>query len=178
MSNELSPLPQQLPDQQSPLVDAFATTPHARAAARLLEYQRDRFVAFAAHATVELIENPPLIPVPGAPYYCRGLMAWQGQHIPLIDLQTLLRAYPTELLAKAPVHVLVVAFQRAPYAPLEYGALCAPSLVRMVQVTDDQACALPQDSDLWHWIAASCFSYVGHAVPILDVAKLFTQSPL
>ena len=147
-----------------------------RAAARLLEYHRGRFVAFPAHTTLELIERPPLVEVPGAPYYCRGMVEWQGRQIPLIDLHTLLCAYPKESVYARPLgHVLVLAFQRAPREPLEYGALCAPALLRMVNVTDNQQCALPVDSDLWPWISIACFSHDGQAVPILDTARLFAQ---
>lgn len=149
-----------------------ATAP--RAAARLLEYQRGRFVAFGAHSTLELIERPTVVTVPGAPYYCRGLMAWQGRQLPLLDLHTLLRAYPDDY-AQPLRHVLVLAFQRAPREPLEYGALCAPSLLQMIDVADSQQCALPGDSDLWPWISMACFEYQGQSVPVLDTARLFSQ---
>ena len=104
---------------------AEAASAEPRAAARLLEYQHGAFVAFAAHTTLELIERPPLVEVPGVPYYCRGLVQWQGRRLPLLDLRTLLRAYPDEY-PQALTHVLVLAYQRAPRAQLEYGALCAP----------------------------------------------------
>ena len=151
---------------------AAASAP--RAAARLLEYQRGRFVAFGAHSTLELIDQLKPVSVPGAPYYCRGLIAWQGRQLPLLDLHTLLRAYPDDY-APPLRHVLVLAFQRAPRAPLEYGALCAPSLLQMIDVADDQQCDLPTDSDLWPWISMACFEHQGQPVPVLDAARLFSQ---
>lgn len=149
-----------------------AAAEEARAPARLLEYRRGCFVAFPAHATIGLIDNPQVVTVPGAPYYCLGLMPWQGRQLPLIDLNTLLRAYPD---ANPPPsgHVLVLAYQVAPREPLQYGAVCAPWLVRMVGVTDSQQCDLPVDSDLWPWISLSCFDYEGHAVPVLDTSRVF-----
>lgn len=144
------------------------------AAARLLEYKRDGFVAFAPHTTMALVDSPEVVPVPGAPYYCMGLIPWQDGHVPLLDLNTLLRAYPGGERAP-PGHVLVLAWQEAPGAPLQYGAVCARSLVQMVEVTDDQACELPDDSDLWPWIAVSCFQHEGQAVPIIDTARLFAE---
>lgn len=143
-----------------------------RAPARLLEYRRGGFVAFPAHATVALLDNPVLTPVPGAPYYCPGLIAWQDGRLPLLDLHTLLRAYPD---ADAPPagHVLVLAYQSAPGRPLEYGAVCAPWLVRMIEVADSQQCDLPRDSDLWPWISLACFEHEGRAVPVLDTGRLF-----
>ena len=117
-----------------------------------------------------------MVEVPGAPYYCRGLIGWQGRWLPLLDLNALLRAYP-EREAPASGHVLVLAYQEAPGRPLEYGAVCARLLVRMIEVADSQRCDLPQDSDLWPWVSLSCFEHEGHAVPVLDTRCLFAQPP-
>jgi chemotaxis signal transduction protein len=157
--------------------DAAPLSDEPRAAARLLEYRRGHFVAFPAHATVELVARPALLVVPGSPYYCHGLMAWQGRQIPLLDLNTLLRAYPDER-APAIDHVLVLAYQRAPLQPLEYGAVCAPSLLQMIEVADSQQCELPNHSDLWPLISGSCFRHEGNAVPVLDTGLLFAQAYL
>jgi hypothetical protein len=159
------------PAVQDPQPDVEAP-PEVRAPARLLEYKRGCFVAFPAHATIGLVENPKVVPVPGAPYYCLGLMPWQGRQLPLLDLDTLLRAYPAATPPDSG-HVLVLAYQSAPGRPLEYGAVCAPWLVQMIQVTDAQQCELPPDSDLWPWISLACFEHEGHAVPVLDTARLF-----
>lgn len=145
-----------------------------RAPARLLEYKWGAFVAFPAHTTIALIDNPPVVAVPGAPYYCLGLIEWQGLRLPLVDLNALLRAYPDGESAGGG-HVLVLAYQSTPGAPLEYGAVCARLLVRMVEVADSQRCELPRDSDLWPWIALSCFEHEGRAVPVLDTRRLFGQ---
>jgi len=145
-----------------------------RAPARLLEYRPGRYVAFAPHATVALVDSPDIVAVPGAPYYCLGLMAWQDRHLPLIDLDTLLRAYPNG--REPPTgHVLVLAYQRAANEPLEYGAVCARSLVATVEVSDSDARELPDDSDLWPWIALSCFEHRGQPVPVIDTARLFAE---
>jgi hypothetical protein len=151
-------------------VEAVSDEP--RAPARLLEYKRGCFVAFPAHATIGLIDSPTVVAVPGAPYYCLGLMAWQGRQLPLLDLNTLLRAYP-EKDAPPTGHVLVLAYQIAPGQPLQYGAVCAPWLVRMIEVADSQQCELPADSDLWPWVSLACFDYEGHAVPVLDTSRIF-----
>lgn len=154
--------------------DAAAAHAAPSAAARLLEYRRGGFVAFAPHTTMALVDRPPVTAVPGAPYYCVGLIPWQDGQVPLLDLNTLLRACPGS--EAAPLgHALVLAWQGAPGAPLEYGAVCARSLVQMIDVTDDQACELPSDSDLWPWIASSCFEHAGQAVPVVDTARLFAE---
>ncbi len=144
------------------------------APARLLEYRRGGFVAFAPHTTMALVEAPQLTPVPGAPYYCAGLIPWQDGQVPLLDLNALLLACPPS--TAAPLgHALVLAWQAAPGAPLEYGAVCARSLVQLIDVSDGQACELPSDSDLWPWIAIACFEHGGAPVPVVDTARLFAE---
>ncbi len=145
-----------------------------RAPARLLEYKRGSFVAFPPHTTIALVESPPVSAVPGSPYYCLGLMPWEQRWLPVLDLGTLLRAYAGPRVT-VPGHVLVLAWQAAPGRPLDYGAVCAPLLVRMIEAGDSDECALPQDSDLWPWISLACFGHEGHRVPVLDTARLFGQ---
>ena len=143
------------------------------AVARLVEYSRGKFVALPPHTTLEVIEQPRLATVPGAAYYTRGLLAWQGKYIPVVDLETLLRAYPQPHAAAAPRYALVVAYQTAPGAPVEHGAIALNELPDTATVDDAAACDLPKDSDLWDAIALSCFSIEGKAVPIVDTGALF-----
>ncbi|MDP3702195.1 MAG: chemotaxis protein CheW [Hylemonella sp.] len=150
-------------------------TPAPRALACLLEYARGTCVALPVHAGVELVEQPRVVAVPGMPHFARGLIAWQGRQLPLIDLGRHLE----EGGSPAPVpfsHVLVVAFQTAPGQALDYGALCAPFLVRMIEVTDSQQCPLPVGSERWARMAASCFRYQGQPVPVLETARVFGPS--
>lgn len=159
------------------LDEADAQTPHQvpHAGARLLEYDRGRYVALPLHTTIEVVERPAVVEVPGAPYYALGMMRWQNRWIPVIDLCTLLEAY-LKLSAPPRRHFLVVAYQSAPRQPLEYGAIATVSLPRTVQVHDGQACALPQHSDLWPLIADSCFTENGQApIPIVNTTRLFAQ---
>jgi len=72
-------------------------------------------------------------------------------------------------------HVLVLAYQTAPGKALEYGAVCAPSLISKLEVVDNQQRDLPKNIDLLPRIALSCFEYEGQAVPIVDSASLFAS---
>lgn len=142
--------------------------------ARLIEYAHGRRVALPPHTTLEVVEHPVAVPVPGAAYYAWGLLPWQGQRLPLIDLDAVLRAYPGEQHAKAPRYALVVAYQRAAGHEIEHGAIGLASLPLAVEVHDRNSCDLPDGSDLWPAIALSCFEFEGSAVPIIDTAKLFS----
>lgn len=144
-----------------------------RAVARLIEYAPGRQIALPPHTTIELLENPAVVAVPGAAYYACGLLAWQGRQLPLLDLHALLRAYPGTNRTGAPRYALVLAYQRAPRQPVEHGAISLAVLPQTVAVSDEARCELFADSDLWPLLALSCFRHEGHAVPILDTAKLF-----
>jgi chemotaxis signal transduction protein len=144
----------------------------APALARLAEYAPDRWIALPPHVTLELVEHPQPVPVPGAAAHACGLLAWQGRQLPMLDLGVLLHgggAARDEALRYA----LVVAFQSAPGMPVEHGALRVLELPRTMQVGDDAACELPTDSPLWPQLAASCFECEGRVVPIVDTARLF-----
>jgi chemotaxis signal transduction protein len=142
-----------------------------RAIARLLAWAPARFVALPAHTTLEVIEHPEPVDVPCAPGYVLGLLAWQQQWLPMIDLRAFLEgALPVR---KRPRYALIVAWQSAPGARIEHGALGLESLPETVSVDDGAACLLPLDDGIaWAGIALACFSHGGQPVPILDTARL------
>ena len=158
-----------------------ADEPHQqRAAARpdtalacLLAYAPHAHIALPVHAGVELVEQPQLVPVPGMPHFCRGLLAWQGRRLPLVDFQAYLERPDAAQPAPVPAHVLIVAYQVARGSPIEYGALCAPFLLRMIEVADSQQCLLPAADPRWTGIAISCLVHQGQAIPVLDPARIF-----
>lgn len=157
---------------------AGAPAPQAATAlACMLEYAPGAQIALPIHAGVELVEQPRVVPVPGMPHFCLGLLAWQGRQLPLIDFQAYLQA-PGDAAAPTTVysHVLVVAYQTARGQPIEYGALCAPFLIRMIEVADNQQCPLPAQQPRWTDIAISCLMSQGQAVPVLDPARVFSRS--
>src|SRR5438067_7947493 len=65
-----------------------------RAPARLLEFDWKRYVALPIHTTLEIVERPEIVPVPGAPYYGLGMLRWQGRFLAVLNLCALLNAYP------------------------------------------------------------------------------------
>ncbi len=141
--------------------------------ATLLPYRPDASAALPPHACIEVVEAPAFVPVPGGPYYALGLMPWRGGRIPLLDLDVLLRALPRSGPANPPRWALVVAWPDGDGRGSAFGALALAALPSPAMVEDEQACALPTDSDLWPWIARSCFRHGGQPVPVLDPARLF-----
>lgn len=147
-----------------------------RGIARLIEYRRDRYVAFAPHTTIELVENPSVIEVPGAASYGLGLMSWQNGWLPVIDLAWLLHGRPSsEQHAPAPRYALVLAYQAAPRQPVAHGAIALELLPQFAAVSDTQLCPWPDAHPCWPQLGLSCFAHEGQAVPILDTSRLFTS---
>jgi chemotaxis signal transduction protein len=143
--------------------------------ALLADYAPRRAVAFAPHATLELVERPVVTPVPGAAYYAHGLLRWQTRFVPVIDLHTLLRAHADAAL-RQPRYALVLAWQRAAGAPLEHAAIGLATPPRRLQIgADTAASALPSDSDLWSLIANSCLRDGEQVIPIIDTSRLFAS---
>lgn len=145
----------------------------AGAVAWLIEYRPGFRAALAPYATLELLDQPTLVKVPGAAYYCDTLAAWQGQWLAVLDLHVLLEGYRA---GNAPPlrHLLVLAYQIAPGQALHHAALSLPALPLNVTVQDRMQCALPGGNDLWPALASACFEHEGQPVPVLDTARLFS----
>lgn len=153
--------------------DERAATDSSVVPAQLLNYRNEHCIALPMHTAIEVLDQPRLIDVPGAAYYCKQLVRWRDQWLALLDLDALLLAYEPERARKTLRYVLVVAYQPTPQGPVEYAALALPALPQTVAVSDAAQCELPLDSDLWPDLALSCFRHEGRAVPILDTARLF-----
>lgn len=142
--------------------------------ARLVEFSPGRLVAFPPHTTLEIVENPQAVAVPGMSAHGFGLLAWQGDWIALIDLETLVGNPDLGLSSrKSPRYALVLAYQRRPGSPVEHGAIGMNALPESVTVRDKATCELANDSDAWPLIAISCFRHEGKTVPIVDTGRLF-----
>ena len=145
------------------------------APARILEYAPGRYLALPIHTTLEIVEDPEILPVPGIASYGVGLLKWQESWIPVVDLARLLHGTPTPD-ADKPKYVLSLAYQRIAGEALEYAAVVLPSLPETAFVDNDLFCDLPDDSPHWPSISLSCFTYKEKAAPIVDTGRLFGRS--
>lgn len=120
---------------------------------------------------VHLIENPTLLDAPWSPYYCRQILVWNNLLLPAMDLAAWLRGQPAP---RERTLAGVFAYQARPEAEPDYGALLLAAIPERARVTDDQACALPEQPSGWRTLAISCFQRGGQPVPILDLPFAFT----
>jgi hypothetical protein len=144
-----------------------------KVAARLIEYAPGRRMALPPHTVYGLVEQPAFVEVPGAARYGLGLMTWQDMRLPLLDFDALMHADASAAQTIAPNYALIVAYQSAPNAPIQYGAIGLKTMPQTISVGDDAQCALPEDSARWPLFALSCFQYEDQAIPIVDTARVF-----
>ncbi|HRZ24109.1 MAG TPA: chemotaxis protein CheW [Candidatus Contendobacter sp.] len=142
----------------------------AESTAWVLALDQQLRAAVGEREMVHLIEAPTLLEVPRSPFYCRQVLVWNDAVLPAMDLAAWLRRQPAH---RAQTLVGVFAYQTQPGADPEYGALLLASIPMRASVTDEQACALPQQPDDWRTLAISCFKQNNQPIPILDLPHIF-----
>jgi len=127
----------------------------------------------ATRELLHLIGVPSSFVVPSTPKYCHRVLFWQGNLLPLIDVASRLGGEAGE----APF-VAVVGYQQKRGEYPQFGALQLASPPSQVSVSDEQACKLPPEFEVWNELAISCFEQEGIAVPILNLNRLFGTPPI
>lgn len=131
-------------------------------------------VAAGAHRVVEYLLSPPTRNLPRMPAHCLGILVWQEQMIPVLDLAPVLsQAQPQE---RSVHRAVVLAYQEAPGKVVRYGALVVRAAPVEVWANDDMACPLPEDPPAFKQFSSSCFLHQEKAIPILDTARLFATT--
>ena len=130
----------------------------------------------AAIGELELVhllpDAPALLDVPQSPAYCRKVLVWQQEILPLLNLAARLLGRPV---IGGSGLVAVTAYQEHPGADPRYGALMLSAPPVRVRVADSQACGLPETQSGWRCLALACFEHAGcGSVPVLDLAKVFS----
>lgn len=130
--------------------------------------------AVAERHMVEYVLSPHIVDVPLRPPHCAGVAIWRERWIPVLDLAAA-NASPTD---GHTARAIVLAYQLAPGQPLQHGAVAVHAPPRETWVSDDMACAPPEDLiKRLRQSLVSCFSLHGTPVPIVNVARLFSLSP-
>ena len=142
----------------------------AESTAWVLALDQQLLAAVGEREMVHLIETPTLLEVPRSPFYCRQVLVWNDAVLPAMDLAAWLRGQPAH---RAQTLVGVFAYQTRPGVDPEYGALLLADIPTRTRVTDEQACALPQQPGDWRTLAISCFKQDDQPIPILDLPHIF-----
>jgi chemotaxis signal transduction protein len=124
-----------------------------------------------------LPEEPTTYTVPKTPAHAARVLVWQEHLVPLIDLHVYL--YGGGQLgsgasnSQAMVGVVACAMGSESESRTAFGAFLMSRAPDRIQVSDSQACALPDELATWVAVAASCFRHpLLGPVPVLDLPAI------
>lgn len=148
----------------------------AEAKAWLLPLDEQLLAATGEFEISQIITEPQLYPVPGAPAHCNRVCNWQNRLLPVLDLATWLRGNGSVMRDRSVV--AIAAYREESDALPNYGGLLLAATPRQITVDDNQACPLPARPVNWPRIAISCFRHQDQAVPIIDLGTVFSEALL
>lgn len=145
-----------------------------KSTAWLLDFGETKKVAVGERELLHLLPQPELFDVPLASAYCARVLSWQERLLPVWDLGVWFGDDPDH--RPAPL-AAVIGYQAQGESVPSFGALLLAEPPQRIEVGDEQFCELP-DGLPWPAIAASCFRHGEQAVPILDLAVMFSAANL
>jgi chemotaxis signal transduction protein len=136
----------------------------------LLEANDSLSIAIGDHEMVEFVHAATSFPVPGSPDYCRRVVFWQNNLVPVIDMGVLLGKPSLD----ASAFMSLVAYQQQPGSPLQYLAVKVTTAPEKILVDDAQVSEIPDElsNSLLMPVCHSCFTQGDRRVVILDIAGL------
>ncbi len=138
-----------------------------------LDLGADLHAAVGIREMLHLVPSPELFDVPSTPYYCRQVVIWKDEILPVVDLAAWLTGGERRQQQSL---VGIYAYQTRPGNSPQQGALLLSAIPRRISVSDDQASPLPHNPERWREIACSCFTGKdGISIPVIDLACVFTQ---
>jgi len=144
----------------------------SKAAAWLLKINETIYVAVSRMELVHIISNPVITPLPRAPAYCRNVLIWNDNVLPVADISQLLDGDDNTPYNQT---VAVISYRDNNNA-VQYGGIMLADSPELEHVNNDQLCQLSDDTMNLHAICLSCFnSEKGFHVPIIDMSRLFSS---
>jgi hypothetical protein len=121
-------------------------------------------LALAPCEVIEIVDEPEVHRVPFGPHWCRALLYWRARFLPM--------AVSADGIIEH-LSVVVVAYQPAPRAPLEYAAIPVAGRPRRIDVPTDADCEPPSDCVLAASHLRACFLWEERAIVIPELRSLF-----
>ena len=121
-------------------------------------------LALAPAEVIEVVYGPEVHRVPVGPDWCRWLVYWRDRLLPL----ALSTGFSLDSLS-----VVVVAYQQAPRAALEYAAIAVRGTPRQIDVPCDADCDPPRDGVLAESKVRACFQHEDRSIVVPELRALF-----
>ncbi len=139
----------------------------------ILDFGNSMLAAIGELELVHLDENPKLFTIPKTPLYCQHALIWQETIIPVMDMAVVLQA---QKITRETCYAAIIRYQPDINSPLLFGAILLAKMPERIKVDDNLACPLPENLLAIKSLAVSCFSLNGEAIPIIDMARIFSRS--
>jgi chemotaxis signal transduction protein len=123
-------------------------------------------LALAQCEVIEVVEEPEIHRIPVGPHWCRALVYWREQLLPL--------ALPSDSKAKN-LWIVIVAYQPASGSALEYGAIAVAGMPRQIDVPLDADCEPPAESVLRDAQLRACFRFEDRTIVSPELQALFAR---
>ena len=143
----------------------------SRCAGWLLHLSGGAAAVVGQRELLHLVTQPQTHEVPCAPAYCRRVLVWEQGILPVFDVGVW--SDPATTGIEAPV-IAIVGFQADGDTAPGFGGLLLTATPQRIDVDDAWACTLPPALSRWRPIACACFERDGEALPVLDLARIFT----
>ena len=137
----------------------------------LLSISAQQKIAVAEYQMYEYILSADTADVPLTPPHCQQMLFWQERLIPKISLGLFF-----ENKTDSDKSYVIVAYQSAPKAPIQYAGLPIIEAPIRIIVQDETATDLPESfNENLRSATLSCFLYEDQPVPILNIAALCSK---
>ena len=139
----------------------------------LLDFGRGMKAAVGSHEMSHVMLSAELFDVPHAPNFCNEVLFWQSYILPVLDVHSFLKKQKIIRTHSGVIGIAI--YQESLEKPLTYAGLHFAETPTSIFVSDEQACELPAQMKAWNPITISCFMYKNDPIPIIDLAKLFSE---
>lgn len=137
----------------------------------LLRVADDIQFSVGEHQALEYIESPHLHQVPMAPDYCKSVIFWQSQIVPVVDMNVIYEKPATPHVQ----HIMIIAYQKTDNVPLDYVAFILSAAPEKIEVNDDDFTELPEiyPERLKPYVL-SAFNHQNTVTSIFDITSINT----
>ena len=140
----------------------------------LLDFGARQMAAVGLREVLHVAFEPQLARIPQSPPHCSRIVVVEGQILPAWDVAAWLGVGDP---GRIDPLCAVVAYRAARSAQVELGALLLAGPPRRIEVGDEDSCELPAGSAArWRAISSACVGHGGRALPILDLAFMFSDA--
>jgi hypothetical protein len=120
-------------------------------------------LALAACEVIELIAEPEIHDVPFGADWCRSLVYWRERLLPLASASN----------GRDEPSIVVIAYQLGARSPLQYAAIGARCMPRLIEILTDADCEPPPECFFSPAQLRACFNYDGRTLVVPDLASWF-----